>query len=213
MADNVRSTGGSSGAAQGQKRSGILPGPAAAQPTKKVKQSNAAKPWIKDQFCNDGRCKHCSAVLTSNHSTTLKNHLFNPGRCAFLSSAVAAELAKTVPEVRAARVNADVPGSTGNSAGTSTAAPPSTSGSAHGSRPRPNILDMLRATATTEADQALFEEKLANMIYDTNLAHSWVEHPSVQELFSALRPSFVLPTRYKVCTRLHMTSVRGVHLV
>jgi carbohydrate-binding DOMON domain-containing protein len=42
---------------------------------------------------------HCQRTLTGLNATRLKNHLLNPGRCNFLYSPSAQEVAKQVAEV------------------------------------------------------------------------------------------------------------------
>ena len=44
-------------------------------------------------------CMHCQRTLTGLNATWLKNHLLNPGRCNFLYSPSAQEVAKQVAEV------------------------------------------------------------------------------------------------------------------
>ena len=43
---------------------------------------------------------------------------------------------------------------------------------------------------------------LANVIFATNLAHSWVEHPAVKAFFARWKPAFTLPSRYTISGRL-----------
>ena len=42
----------------------------------------------------------------------------------------------------------------------------------------------------------------AEMVYATNVPHSWVEHAAVQKFFTAIRPAFKLPTRHELSTPL-----------
>jgi len=69
--------------------------------------------WVKAEFerretQQDGKtteeysCKHCQRTLTGLNATRLKNHLLNPGRCSFLYSPSAQEVAKQVDEVMTA---------------------------------------------------------------------------------------------------------------
>ncbi len=153
---------------------------------------NNAKPWIKGQFNQEGLCSHCppgSKAHALNNTTVLKNHLLNVKVCPFLTSTVAKQLAGTVSEVRVARLAAGITDdvvaatSTGKTAADTTRQAP--------------IIKAFGGAILTAGDNRMLQRKMAEMVYQTNLPHSWVEHPAVIDFFKLLRPAFIPPSRFQ----------------
>jgi hypothetical protein len=63
---------------------------------------------------------------------------------------------------------------------------------------------LMRAVADemTSVEARQLKTLFAEMVFTTNLPHSWVEHAAVQKFFKALRPAFQLPTRHELSTPL-----------
>ena len=58
------------------------------------------------------------------------------------------------------------------------------------------------ADELTQTETRQLRTLFAEMIYTTNIPHSWVEHAAVQKFFKELRPAFKLPTRHELSTPL-----------
>ena len=58
------------------------------------------------------------------------------------------------------------------------------------------------ADELTQVEARQLRTSFAEMVFATNLPHSWVQHVAVQKFFKALRPAFQLPTRHELSTPL-----------
>ena len=65
---------------------------------------------------------------------------------------------------------------------------------------------LMRAFADeiTKREGGQLRTLFAEMVYATNLPHSWTEHAAVQKSFKALRPAFKLPSRLQLSNPLSL---------
>jgi hypothetical protein len=134
-------------------------------------------------------CKHCSATRSASNITDNKDHLLK--HCPkFLASAVGRDLAKTVPEVKAAAEKRGIPvpgaGLGGGEGGSSSAS----------SKKRRGQQSMYEAADSLDPEEERrLQRLLAKAVYCTAQSLSMFEHETWIEFFAALRPAFKLPSR------------------
>lgn len=167
-------------------------------PGQENKEDSKKESWVRAAYAKTGSaaekhdswhsCTSCGEARSTRNVTRLKEHLMV---CMPILLSLAA---KSVPDAklqqRIARAEAAPP--TRMSESTLTMDKASTK------------RKLMRAFADelTQTETKQLRMLFAEMVVATNLPHSWTQHAAVHKLFKALRPAFVLPSKYDLSTPL-----------